>query len=106
MRAAPLRISSSASGIDSCGVMKNHTDRVPLTLVELADAVVQPHLIIAARSFHRAEIDGEDGRIALFERQDHRAGLHARALLGHHELATLEVFAGLIHRDLYRENMI
>jgi hypothetical protein len=76
--------------------MKNHTDSVPLTFVEFADAVVQSHLIVTARSLHRAEIDGEDGRVALPQRQNHRAGLHARALLSHHELTALEVFTRLI----------
>src|SRR3978361_88083 len=88
--------------------MKNHTESVTLTFVEFAGAVVQSHLIVTARSLHRAEIDGVDRRVALPQRQNHRAGLHARALLSHHKLAALEVFTRLIQQngDLYWENMI
>ena len=52
----------------SDGIVKDHTDGVPLARVELADAVVQLHLIVAAYPLHRATVDREDGRVALLER--------------------------------------
>jgi hypothetical protein len=66
------------------------------------------HLIVAARSVHRARVDSEDGGIALLEGQDHGAGLHPGALLSHHELTALKVLAGLIQQDryLHREDVL
>ena len=71
-------------------------------------AVIYIEGVAAAYPLHRATVDREDSRVALLERQDHDAGLHAGTLLGHHEPAALEVVAWLIQqdRDLYRENTL
>src|SRR5258708_6588780 len=87
---------ASAGGRDSGGIVEDHADGASFARIEPADAVVQLHLIVAAPPLHRTAVDREDGRIALLERQNHGAGLHAGALLGHHELAALEVLARLI----------
>lgn len=88
--------------------MEDHANGVTLAGIELAHAVIELHLIVAADAFHGATIDGEDGRVPLVQRQDHGAGLHPGSLLGHHELAAVEVFARLIEqdRDLDRKHML
>src|ERR1700730_4037876 len=82
-RGAPCGAVSNANGRLSHGIVEDHAEGVPLARVELADAVVQLHLVVASHPLHRSTVDRENGRIPLLERQNHRAGLHARALLGH-----------------------
>src|SRR3982074_495335 len=108
MREASPWTSSRASGGASDGIGEDHPNGVPRARVELADAMVQLHLIVAPHPLHRAAVDREDGCIALLERQYHGAGLHAGALLGHHELPAREVLARLIQqdRDLYRKDVL
>src|SRR5258707_853086 len=86
----PPGASSRASGRDSAGIVEDHANRPPLARVELADAVAQLHLIVAAYALHRAAVDREDRRVTLLQRQNHGTGLHARTLLGHHKLTPHE----------------
>lgn len=79
--------------------MKDYTNRVTVARVHLADAVIQLHLVVAPHSFHRANVDGEDGRVSLPKRQHHGAGLHPRTLRGHHEPSPLEILARLIQQN-------
>src|SRR5262245_31908070 len=60
-----------------------------------------PHgrAVIAARALHRPLIDGEDDGVALLERHDLAARLHARPLLDQHEFATRELAAWLAQED-------
>src|SRR4051812_20978643 len=104
----PCWASWSASKGRSGGIMEDNANSVPLARVEFADAVIQLHLVVATHPFHRAAVDGEDGRVALPERQNHGASLHTRPLLGHYQLATFEVLARLIQQDrnLHREDML
>ena len=64
--------------------------------------------IDAARALHRAVMHREDHRIALRERHDLGARLHARALLGQHELAAGEILARRRqqHRRLQRKDVL
>src|SRR4051794_6476240 len=75
--------------------------------MNLADAVIEFHLVVATHSLHWPAIYRKDGRVPLLKRQNHRTRLHPRPLLGHHELATFENFPRLIQQygNLYREYM-
>ena len=59
-------------------------------------------------SLHRPFVDGEDHRVALAERHDLAARLHARALLDQHELAAAEIALGIAqqHGRLQREHQL
>jgi hypothetical protein len=92
MRATASEKSPNGSGSESSRIVENHTDGMTLARVELADAVIQFHLIVPAHSPHRATVHRENCRIALVERQNHRASLHAWPLFGHDKLAPSEVF--------------
>src|ERR1700743_2592824 len=70
------RASSRAVGSDSEGIVEDNADGVPLARIELADTMVQLHLIVAAQPLRRAIVDREDCRVAFPEREDHGAGLH------------------------------
>src|SRR5436305_12806747 len=52
-----------------------------------AHPVAELDAIRAASAAYRTLVDREDHRVALRERHDLRARLHARSLLGHDELA-------------------
>src|SRR3546814_8128284 len=69
------------------------------------DAVAKSDAVVASRAPDRPAVHGEGDGIALPERHDLRSRLHARALLGQHELAAGEVPArpGEPDRDLPRE---
>src|SRR6188472_195264 len=87
--------------------MKDDAERVAAAASDLADAVAQRDPVNAARALNRAVIDGKRDRIALSEGHDMRARLHAGALLGEYELATLEVSRRCREqaRDLDRKNV-
>src|SRR5262245_24948058 len=57
------------------------------------------HPVCAARSANRTVMDGEYHGIALTQRNHHRAGLHARPLLGQYEFAPGEIAPGLGQQD-------
>ena len=95
-RRARLRASVPQTGTRlSLGVVKNDAERVPVPGPHPADAVAQVDPVVASRTTDRAVMDREHGCIALAQRQDLRSRLHARALLGQHELAASVVPAGL-----------
>src|SRR4030095_15369109 len=58
---------------------------------EAAHTVAHRDPIAAARATYGAMAHGEDDAVALLERHDLRARLHARPLLGQHELAPEEI---------------
>jgi hypothetical protein len=88
--------------------MEDDTERVTMPRANAAYAVSKIGPIHTARTLHRTVMDGEDNRVALPERHDFWPRLHARALLGEHELATREVTFGFgqQNRDLERENVL
>src|ERR1700677_1071414 len=77
-------------------------------LADLTDAVAERYALVAANARHRPAIHSEHYAVALGERDDGGSGLHARPLLRQHELAALEVDAGLgqQRRDLQRKNVL
>src|SRR6185437_16962081 len=92
----------------SFGIMEDHADGVTAAGTQAAHAMPEVDAIGAARAMHRAVMHGERNRVSLLERNHLGARLHARTLLGQHELATLEITAGLGQqdRDLQREDML
>src|ERR1700728_320763 len=77
-------------------------------LADLTDAVSERNAIVAADTPYRTAVHSEQHRIALRERDDGGSGLHPRPLLRQHELAALEVPAGLgqQRRDLQGKNVL
>ena len=71
--------------------MKDDADGVAPAGAQTADAVAQVDTVRAARALHRAMMHGEGDRVALSERDNLGTRLHARPLLGEHELAALEI---------------
>jgi hypothetical protein len=55
---------------------------------DAADAVSQIYLVYSLHALHRPMMHGKQDSIPLLERNDFRSRLHARLLLGQHELAT------------------
>src|ERR1700734_2651809 len=88
--------------------MKDHAQREAFAAFDPAHAMAQIDAISPARSLHWPLAHCEDDAVALRERRDLRARLHARPLLGQHELATGEVAPGLGQedRDLQRKEML
>jgi DNA-binding transcriptional LysR family regulator len=97
-----------AGKIASGGIMKDDSQGVPAAGAHLADAVPQRHPVIAPGAAVRPLVDGEHHAVALGKRHDGRACLHARTLLGKHELAALErrLRLGQQCRDLQGEDML
>src|SRR5689334_2137538 len=95
----PNATSSRANRRGSGGIVEDHADGVPLARVELAAPVIQFHLVVAANPSHRPAADRKNGGATLLERQNHSAGLHTGALLGHHEFAAFKVLSRLIQQD-------
>src|SRR4051794_21299796 len=89
----------------SPGVLVGGAKRRPGTPRERADAVAQPHAVVSATAGGRAVVGREDDERALRWAQDVGAALGSRTLLEQHELAALEVDAGLAEHgdDLERE---
>jgi hypothetical protein len=79
-----------------------------MTAAQATDAVTEIHPVNALRTLHGAVVYGEHYCIALPQRNNLWSGLHARALLGEHELAATEVLAGFgkQNRRLQRENVL
>ena len=71
--------------------MKNNPGGVPLPGTDPAHAVAHVDPIGTARAADRSMMDRKDHAFALRERNDFRARLHARSLLGEHEVAAAEV---------------
>ena len=92
----------------SGGVVKNDADSVTVTRPQRAHAMLQVHAVRAARTLDRAVTDGDHCGVSLPQRQHERSRLHPGPLLGHYELAALEVLAGLgkQHNELKREHVL
>ena len=101
---------SRASGFRcrSPRVVEDHAQRVTLPGSHAADAVAEVDAIDPARATHGALVHGKDHGIPPSERHDLDARLHARPLLGQHELAAGELLAGLRQqaRNLKRKDML
>src|SRR3569833_4593057 len=72
---------------------------MPQARADAADAVAQVDAVIAFRTLHRPIENGEHHGVALAEPHDLAAALHARPLLGQHELAAGEILARLRQQD-------
>jgi hypothetical protein len=78
-------------GRRSARVVKDDAQRLTVPGPHPAHPVAQVDAIVAARPSHWTMADGKDDAVPLAERHDLDARLHARPLLGQHELATGEV---------------
>ena len=90
------------------GIVKDDAKREALARAQRAHAVPHRNAVVASNAAHRAVIDGEYGEVALRERQHRRARLHARALLGQHQFAAIELGAGAREQEhaLQREHVL
>src|SRR3546814_2121717 len=72
--------------------------------MQAADAVAHGRAVKALAALHRPAVDREDHRLAL--RQAHHLGarLHARPLLGQHELAAAEVGRRIAEQERSEEH--
>jgi hypothetical protein len=88
--------------------VKNDTGGVAVARANTAHAMPQVYTVRTARTLHWAVMDRDHRSVALMQWQHERSRLHARALLGHHELATFEIAARLRqqYHHLQRENML
>src|SRR4051812_13486431 len=93
-RAGSWRLASAMSGAPwrgggagSSRVVEDGARGVSPAGVHAADAGAEVDAVRAAPAVDRAVVDGEHDAVALRERNDHRARLHPRALLGEHEFA-------------------
>src|SRR6267154_3129197 len=87
--------------------MKDDAERITVAAAHGADAVTQVDAVAAPDAAHRATVDSENHRIAAPQRDHGGARLHARPLLGKHELAAREVLVRLAeqYRHLQREDV-
>src|SRR5579864_389214 len=99
---------SAVNGGHSLRIVEDHAQRMAPAGPKPADAMPQVDAVGAARPLDRPMIHGKGNRIALPERNHLRARLHARPLLGQHELAALEVAPrlGQQERDLQRKDVL
>src|SRR5207253_8285835 len=90
------------------GIVEDYSQCVPLAGANAAHPMPKVHAIDAARTPHRTIVYGEDDAISLAQRNHLGTGLHARSLLGHHELASMEISPGFgeKNRELQREDML
>jgi len=89
-------------------VVEDDPHGVTLTRTHLADPMAHIGPIGAASALHWTGVNRESHSITLLERHDFRARLHARALLGEHKFAALEVLTrgGEQNGHLNCENML
>src|SRR5262249_16112608 len=83
-------------------------DGVASAGADTAHAMAQVDPVVALRALDRTIVNGERDGVTLAERHDLNRALHARALLGQHELAAGEVPSSLRAQDrhLYREGKV
>src|ERR1700728_5013101 len=74
-------------------VVKDHAEGEAFAASDPAHAMAQIDAIGSPRPLHGPLAHSEDDAVALRKRRDLRARLHARPLLGQHELATGEIMA-------------
>lgn len=89
-------------------VVEDDSDSMPPTRADTAHTVTQIDAIAALRTLNGPVMNGEGHGIALSERHDLGAALHARPLFGQNEFTTCEVLSGLRKQDgnLNREREI
>ena len=94
--------------MNSCGVVKDHSQRVAVTGAQATDPVAHVDAEAAARPPHRPMMHREDHALALRKRHDLGARLHARPLLRENEFASGEILARprQQERDLQRKDEI
>src|SRR5271165_5642712 len=92
----------------SGSVVKNDAGSVAETGPQMAHSMPQVHAVRTSSALYRAVTDGDHCSVSLTQRQHKRSRLHSRALLGHHELAALEVPPRLRKQDheLERKNVL
>jgi hypothetical protein len=71
--------------------VEDDAERMPVPGANAADAVPQVHAIEAFRALDRAMANREDNAVALFQRDNFGARLHARTLLSQDEFAAAEI---------------
>src|SRR5437764_1607560 len=88
--------------------MEDDAEGEALASAQARDAVAHGGAVPAARALHRPLVDGEDDCVALAERYDLAARLHARPLLDQHELAAVELPRRVAQQDggLQREDQL
>ena len=109
-RAESVSASGSIEGVGvpekrfplSC-IVKDHPKRMTLPAANGTHAVAHRYAIDTARPALGTVIDRKDDGLALAKRNDGDAGLHARTLLGEHELSAGEVASGLTEKKSYLE---
>src|SRR5262245_59175387 len=85
--------SSARVAKPSSSVVEDDAERVPVARAQPAHTVAHRDPIAPARAAYGPMAHGEDDTVALVERHDLGAGLHARPLLGQDEFAAGEVTA-------------
>lgn len=73
------------------GIVEDDSKRVAVPGSQATDAVAKIHPIESSLTLNRAMVHRKGHGIPLAERDHFRSRLHARTLLGEHELATREV---------------
>ena len=79
------------SGALLFGIVENNTHGMPLAGTHSADAVTKVDPIVALGALHRAIMHGKCNGVALPQRDDLGAALHARPLFGDDELPARKV---------------
>src|SRR6266851_6941874 len=79
--------------------MEDDAQRVTPPGAETTDTVPQVDPIVAPGPSHGTIVHGKSDRIALAQRHDLGAALHARSLLGQHELAPREILSRFREKD-------
>src|ERR1700751_2697947 len=80
-------------------VVEDDSDGVTHAGAHPAYAVPQIDTVISLGALHRPIVDGERNGGALAQRDDFRAALHARPLLGQHEFTAREIGAWFQQED-------
>ena len=74
-------------------------DRMAHARANAADAMPEIDAVVALRALYGPIVDGKGDGIALSKRHHLGAALHARALLGQHELAAGKIGPGFREQD-------
>src|SRR5690242_20594785 len=96
---ATLPNKSAVNPVRSLRVMEDDADGVAVATSQPADTMPHVDAVGSARPLHGTMVHGKGHRIALPQRYDFGARLHARALLGQHEFATSEIATGFGQQD-------
>src|SRR5689334_16274410 len=90
------------------GIVEDDPESVAPPVAQPADAVAERDAVVAARAPMRPAVDREHDGVALAERNHLGARLHARPLLGEHELAAVEILSRRRQQDreLQRKDVV